>query len=407
MKLADSLIKKFATIVNEDNTEKTNDTYFGTTVVDSNGTYVKLDGSTELTPVSLATDAKANDRVIVSITDHKARVTINLTNPASGYSASDLYDEVTETGILAASKIFADTLDIHGKATADSISVNSLSSLSSNLGTITAGSININNKFIVNSLGEIDCGESFSVNSDGLLKTKHIIADEVSIAETYVWNDEVKDYVPGIGTTSFGVGKSGLVYSHNTDNTQSKLLMYDEGATLYGGNGDVHIGAFDALVTLELDGGTVVFQVGEDGTSKYIRSLPTYNRAYSSAANIYITSYGTFGRSTASSKRWKNSIKTVSDSDLNPDNLYNLDVRQFKFNTDYLTNKEDDRYDTTVIGLIAEEVNKVYPIAVSHSKDENGNIICEDWDVRYLVPAMLALIQEQNERLKKLEASNA
>lgn len=403
MKLADSLIKKFATIVNEDNKEKTNDTYFGTTVVDSTGTYVKLDGSTELTPVSLATDAKANDRVIVNITDHKARVTINLTNPASGYSASDLYDEVTETGILAASKIFADTLDIHGKATADSISVNSLSSLSSNLGTITAGSININNKFIVNSLGEIDCGESFSVNSDGLLKTKHIIADEVSIAETYVWNDEVNDYEPGIGTTSFGVGKSGLVYSHNTDNTQSKLLMYDEGATLYGGNGDVHIGAFDALVTLELDGGTVVFQVGEDGTSKYIRSLPTYNRTYSSAANIFITKYGTFGRSTASSKRWKNSIKTVSDSDLNPDNLYNLDVRQFKFNTDYLTNKEDERYDTTVVGLIAEEVNKVYPIAVSHSKDENGNITCEDWDVRYLVPAMLALIQEQNKRLKKLE----
>ena len=404
MSLSNALIKKFANVMTtKDESETESGTYFGTVTVDSTGTYVKIDGSTELTPVSLSAEAKTDDRVMVNITDHKARVTVNLTNPASGYSATDLYDGVTKTGLLYASKIFSDSLDVHGKVTADSISVNSLSSLSSNLGTITGGSININDKFIVNSLGEIDCGESFSVNSDGLLKTKHIIADEVSIAETYVWDDEVKDYVPGIGTTSFGVGKSGLVYSHNTDNTQSKLLMYDEGATLYGGNGDVHVGAFDALVTLELDGGTVVFQVGEDETSKYIRSLPTYNRTYSSAANIYITNYGTFGRSTASPKRWKNSIKTVSDSDLNPDNLYNIDVRQFKFNTDYLTNKEDERYDTTVVGLIAEEVNKVYPIAVNHSKDENGNITCEDWDVRYLVPAMLALIQEQNKRLKKLE----
>lgn len=149
------------------------------------------------------------------------------------------------------------------------------------------------------------------------------------------------------------------------------------------------------------------FMTGTDATGDFMRSMATYNRTYSSAANIYITGYGTFGRSTASSKRWKNSIKTVSDSDLNPDNLYNIDVRQFKFNTDYLTNKEDERYDTTVIGLIAEEVDKVYPIAVSHSKDENGNITCEDWDVRYLVPAMLKLIQDLNARLKKLEDSNA
>lgn len=172
----------------------------------------------------------------------------------------------------------------------------------------------------------------------------------------------------------------------------------------FGGLPNLRINAFTTF-TNDISVGTV-FVTGEDSTSKFIRSLTTYNRTYSSAANVYITSVGTFGRSTASSKRWKNSIKTVSDSDLNPDNLYNIDVRQFKFNTDYLTNKEDERYDTTVIGLIAEEVDKVYPIAVSHSKDENGNITCEDWDVRYLVPAMLKLIQDLNARLKKLEDSN-
>ena len=385
MKLADSLIKKFATIVNEDNKEKTNDTYFGTTVVDSTGTYVKLDGSTELTPVSLATDAKANDRVIVSITDHKARVTINLTNPASGYSASDLYDEVTETGILAASKIFADTLDIHGKATADSISVNSLSSLSSNLGTITAGSININNKFTVDAGGNMT-----AINGDFSGK---VSADSGTIGPFTIDSD---------GLSYDGGQEDFIGVSPDCFAAPSLQTATIDG---FGGLPNLTINAFTTF-TNDISVGAK-FMTGTDNTGEFMRSMATYNRTSSSAANIFITEYGTFGRSTASSKRWKNSIKTVSDSDLNPDNLYNLDVRQFKFNTDYLTNKEDERYDTTVVGLIAEEVNKVYPIAVSHSKDENGNITCEDWDVRYLVPAMLALIQEQNERLKKLEASNA
>lgn len=42
-----------------------------------------------------------------------------------------------------------------GSVTADKISVNTLSSLSANLGSITAGSININNKFIVDSAGNL------------------------------------------------------------------------------------------------------------------------------------------------------------------------------------------------------------------------------------------------------------
>ena len=42
-----------------------------------------------------------------------------------------------------------------GSITADKISVNTLSSLSANLGSITAGSININNKFIVDSAGNL------------------------------------------------------------------------------------------------------------------------------------------------------------------------------------------------------------------------------------------------------------
>jgi hypothetical protein len=127
-----------------------------------------------------------------------------------------------------------------------------------------------------------------------------------------------------------------------------------------------------------------------------------YNHTSSSSANMRLGSGQDILRSTASSKRWKHDIVDVSNTELNPEKLYDVVVRQFKFNDDYL-DKDDERYNKDVIGFIAEELNEVYPIAVSHSKNEDGSVNCDDWDLRYMVPAMLKLIQDQNLRIKKLE----
>ena len=51
------------------------------------------------------------------------------------------------------------------------------------------------------------------------------------------------------------------------------------------------------------------------------------------------------------------------------------------------------------IGLIVEDVADIYPDAVNY--DASGQP--EMWNSQILIPAMLRLIQEQNERLKKLE----
>ena len=45
--------------------------------------------------------------------------------------------------------------------------------------------------------------------------------------------------------------------------------------------------------------------------------------------------------------------------------------------------------------MIAEELDKVYPVAVDHGVDENGNVTCDDWSERYLIPPMIQLIQNQ------------
>ncbi|MBS4933547.1 MAG: tail fiber domain-containing protein [Clostridiales bacterium] len=102
-----------------DSSKSTNSvkSFYGTAVVNSSGIYVRLDGSEALTPVSMATDAKNNDRVLVTIEDHKASITNNITSPASGRSATDLYyvetnenGDVVVKGELRAAKEYVDEL---------------------------------------------------------------------------------------------------------------------------------------------------------------------------------------------------------------------------------------------------------------------------------------------------------
>lgn len=101
-----------------------------------------------------------------------------------------------------------------------------------------------------------------------------------------------------------------------------------------------------------------------------------------------------------SSRRWKNSIEDIHDEALDPHRLYDIEVKQFKFNTDYIKDENDQRYDTLVPGFIAEQIQEHYPVAVDvDMKTGEAN----DWNMKFIIPPMLALIQELNERVKSLE----
>ena len=137
----------------------------------------------------------------------------------------------------------------------------------------------------------------------------------------------------------------------------------------------------------------------------YIRSKKTYdNDTVTNAPNMYITSSGNFRRTTnTSSKRYKEDIKDVENEELNPEKLYDLPVRQFKYKKEYLQTEDDPRYNKDLVGLIAEEVAQYYPCAVDYEVDENGNRYVENWNEKYMIPAMLKLIQDLNQRVKILE----
>lgn len=98
----------------------------------------------------------------------------------------------------------------------------------------------------------------------------------------------------------------------------------------------------------------------------------------------------------SSLRKYKNSIGDVTDKSLNPKRLYDLPVRQFKWNRDVIGTEYD--YDEYSIGFIAEEVDEIYPRAAVYRDDELAS-----WSERNLVPAMLQLIQEQHSEIETLK----
>ena len=128
-----------------------------------------------------------------------------------------------------------------------------------------------------------------------------------------------------------------------------------------------------------------------------IVSSGLYSNTISSSSNVHIDSSGRMYRSTSSSQRYKTDIKNIQSEDLKPEKLYNLPVREFKYNEGYLS-KEDPRIDTFVPGFIAEEVAEVYPIACEYDDGKP-----ENWNIRFIVPAMLKLIQDQKKEIDTLK----
>lgn len=83
MKMPAELISELVKVTSPSTRSKKESTEYGT-IVEQDGTkFVQLDGSTLLTPVIAAADAKAGERVVVMIKNHTAVVTGNMTSPAA------------------------------------------------------------------------------------------------------------------------------------------------------------------------------------------------------------------------------------------------------------------------------------------------------------------------------------
>ena len=135
--LSSDLIKEFVKNTHDESKDKTPSRFQGTAAVQSDGIYVRLDGSTILMPVSMVTDAQNGDRVLVEIVEHTARIVQNLDKSNSEFVADRI--EHDETGVfkelrvgkeyvenLVAKDITADTI-IADRASIKDLETNKLS----------------------------------------------------------------------------------------------------------------------------------------------------------------------------------------------------------------------------------------------------------------------------------------
>ena len=132
-----------------------------------------------------------------------------------------------------------------------------------------------------------------------------------------------------------------------------------------------------------------------DGSASF---LGVYNSTTTDAPNVHVWANGLLRRSTSSSERYKKDITEELSDALNPQKLYSLPVKSYKYKDDYLS-ENDKRYQKDIIGFIAEDVAEIYECAVQYN--EKGQP--EMWNSNVMIPALLKLIQEQNERIKVLE----
>jgi len=204
----------------------------------------------------------------------------------------------------------------------------------------------------------------------------------------------------------------GVQYPHNWCSFQGRLLLMPAPGVLLLMNED---GGFDTtfanpvthiLRTFSLASTAVGYNPSNDSIVVMNGDVYTLDSFYNqdtvtttNTPNTWMSATtGLTRRSTSSSLRYKENvvdIRTVPA--LDPNKLLSLPVRAFTYKADYL-DSADDRSNAPLPGFIAEEVATAYEIAA----DKNDGVI-ESWNDRFVVPGMLALIQDLHARVSTLE----
>lgn len=226
---------------------------------------------------------------------------------------------------------------------------------------------------------------------------------------------EYRDGYIMFGGQDTGTYASGLRFSR----AYSRLEVVDSSYSTGGGT-SIEAGYGNFNTVSRRDGNQYLnivhpqlLKVGSDGKDR-VASTTIYNRTYSGSANVYITSYGTLGRSTSASKyklSIENQFKTEKEQLDHSKNLLNLNVRHwFDKEESEITAEECevkgvcsadafklDRH----VGLIAEEVESA-GLNEHVVRNENDEVEGIEYDRLWI--HLLPIIREQQQKIENLEA---
>lgn len=336
MSLSNDLISQFVKTTNDTKKEKTEKTVYGK-IVDDNGTLkVRLDG--------------ADEKVLTPI--------ITTSNVKAGDRVIVLIKNHSATVIgntSSPSTTVSDVEGINNKITEFETAIG---------GKVDTGDLNAQS-------ARID-----SLNSQVVIIQKDLFAVQGNIETLQADTSEVKEKL--------------TVNSADIETLKTTKLDISVAATTYA-----------TITNLEAANATISNLQSDYGDFKtLVNNKITVNRIYSSAANMVVTANGIFGRSTASSERYENSIVEADISELS--GLYDLPVKRFKYNDDYISS-DDELHGKDLYGFTVEDLENILPCAVQHITGEDGVKLPETWNSNIIVPALLKLIQDLNTRLKVLE----
>lgn len=225
MGLSNDLISQFVKVTNDKVDAPKNTTVYGTVVKENGTVYVQIDGSEgRLTPISpTTTDVEDGDRVSVSISNHTAVITGNLSSPSarthtvqtidrqvqSNTARITLFDTIIAEKVsakeLEAEKARIDELvavdvEIRGTLTANSAKINELevgklSATEANIKYATVDSLTATNATITNlnaefgTFKELSTGKLTAVEADiGTLRTEKIDASVANLTFATIGN---------------------------------------------------------------------------------------------------------------------------------------------------------------------------------------------------------------------------
>lgn len=118
MSLSNDLVSRFAKVINNKEQSKKESPPYGTIIVKDGIPGVQLDGSDRVTPISSTVEVKDGDRVMVSVKNHTATVTGNLSDPSAGVAV--IYDTTTGAiGIANAASATAEAAKAAANAASD------------------------------------------------------------------------------------------------------------------------------------------------------------------------------------------------------------------------------------------------------------------------------------------------
>ena len=228
--LSSDLIKEFVKNTHDESKDKTPSRFQGTAAVQSDGIYVRLDGSTILMPVSMVTDAQNGDRVLVEIVDHTARIVQNLDKSNSEFVADRI--EHDETGVfkeLRVGKEYVESL-VAKDITADTIVADR-----AKIGKLEADNVTISGEIAANkaSIKDLETNKLSAEDADiRYLNVDFSKIDKAWLQEFYAQSGIIKDLVIGDSTVTghlVGVTISGDLIEGNTVKADKLVIKGEDG----------------------------------------------------------------------------------------------------------------------------------------------------------------------------------